>query len=152
MPLLGLENLIGRLSTFSMEDTISSIISENADILLFLLKKQLAAGKDGNGDFVTLYGNAYYHELTVNYKLEFGVGLGAQTDWITNYMHGAFYESLYVIQNGNKVIITSDLDYFDKIIDRSGSIIMKLSKESMNVFKKEIIEPQLKIKMKSYGF
>lgn len=148
MPLDDFYNKIVALQEFDMVTEISNIINANSIYITDLLKVQLAAGKDGNGENVTIYGREYYKDSTI-FNKEHATNvpvLGRETEHITNYMYGDFYNSIKVLTQGEAFILDSDIDYFDDILQRSGgSKIMELNSDSLAKFNQEILIPQLKI-------
>lgn len=151
MPLEAIKSKLANLKAFSFEAEISAIISENTDIILWLLQSQLSKGLDGEGSPVTIYGKPFYSGFTVQEKLKYGSGLGKEVGWITNYMSGAFYNSMYVVVEGDNIRVLSGIDYFPEIIKQSGIRIMKLSSPSLRIFREEVLLPQLRQRIKAYG-
>lgn len=136
------------LRDFDFQAETIKIINENGFFLIALLRTQLAEGKDSQGKQVTVFGRPFYADRTVFNKERHGAGLGKQTDWITNYMSGAFYSQLQVITEGKAFRIDSAVPYFDEILSRSGRTIMELNKKNTQQFTKEILIPQLKARLK----
>lgn len=143
MPLDDFFNKIVALDNFDIQKETISIINENSEFLLNLLRGQLSRGRDGRGKPVTLFGKSEYKKVTVLFKKEFGIGLGKETDVITNYMHGYFYQEMNVKTIGDNFEVTSDVEYFRNIILRSGQDIMELDLVSLKTFSDEILIPKL---------
>lgn len=148
MALTNALNKIRKATTFDVTAEVMKIINLNESFMVFLLKQQLQAGIDGNGKGVTVFGRSEYRQVTIEAKEYEGIGLGAVTDRITNYMFGNFYDSLYVQTEGTVFTYKSDLDYAVDIRKQSGDIIFKLNAASLARLKKEIIIPQLQERYK----
>lgn len=149
MPLDNLFRRIDALQKFDIERETISIINEYGWYITGLLRVQLAAGKDANDQPVTIFGRDYYSDRTI-FDKTFGAypPLGKVTDWITNYRTGSFYSSLVTKAEGRVFRTTSDVSYFDEIIKRSGEVVMKLNKEHLEQFVREILKPQLRARFK----
>lgn len=145
MPLSHAISNINSLRSFDVAKEIEIIINRNSEQIVTLLKNQLQQGKDSNNDNVTIFGRDYYADATVFEKERHGVGLGSFTQWITNYMSGAFYNSLSVVVKGSVFDVVSDVDYFPEITSRSGDKIMELNQENLQRFYEEILIPQLMV-------
>jgi len=142
-------NRIAALQTFDFGRELETIVEQNANKIPDLLAQQLAAGKDGNNEPVTLHGEAQYSPFTIRYKQEVGQGLGAVTDRVTNYMTGAFYQNMNTTVENNAFETISDVPYFDDIIERSGSVIMELDESSRIEFAENITLPAIKESLKT---
>lgn len=149
MPLNNLYNRIVALQEFDVQKETIDIINENGEYMVNLLKEQLAAGKDMDGNNVTVFGRPEYSARTVFEKKEYGIGLGEVTDRITNYMTGEFYNSIYVAAIGSSFIFDSAISYFPEIIEQSGDRIMGLNARNLRKFSEEILKPQLLLRFKS---
>lgn len=149
MSLTELRKTIEGLQTFNLAQEICNIINSNSGYLSNLLRNQLASGLDANNEPVLLLRHGgefpYYSDRTIFEKTFNGVALGKETDRITFYMTGAFYTSIYAFASGHQFIFDSDVYYFNDIITRnaSGFKIMELSPENIEIFKREILVPQL---------
>jgi hypothetical protein len=126
---------------------INEILIENKDFIEFLLQVQLSEGKDRYGNPVVIKDadgeRTYYKDRTIANKLRRGFGIGYETRWITNYMSGRFYSSIEARVYGTHFTFSSAVPYYDKIIFRSGDVIMHLSEANMEILRDEIIRPQL---------
>lgn len=149
MPLNNLIKRIEALESFDIEREIIDIINKNGYYVSALLRLQLQKGKDANNESVKIFGRDYYKDATIFDKERHGVGLGKQTEWITNYHSGAFYASLITVAKGTTFKTESSVPYFQDILKRSGDVIMKLNKEHLVEFTNEIIIPELKIRIAS---
>lgn len=149
MPLDNLFRKIEALELFDIEKEIIDIINKNGYYITALLRLQLQEGKDGNDEPVTVFGRDFYADSTVFDKERHGVGLGKQTEFITNYKSGAFYMSLVTITEGRFFKTESSLSYFNDILARSGDVIMKLNKKHLLQFKEEILIPELRLRFKA---
>lgn len=134
---------INVIREFDIRKETIDIINENGDLLTQLLKRQLMSGRDGDKENVTIFGREVYARETIREKFERGKGIGAITQWITNYMSGKFYSSIYVAAIGEEFVFDSDVEYFDEIILRSGERIMELDDEHLSYFSEEILIPQI---------
>lgn len=144
MPLNELYKKLVALQEFDIVKETISIINENGYFLVGLLRLQLQEGKDGNDENVKVFGRDYYSDATIFEKERHGIGLGKETEWITNYMSGKFYSQLVLSTAGTTFKIDSRVDYFDEILLRSGRVIMDLDEKHLEEFQKEILIPQLK--------
>lgn len=152
---MALNNILRRikaLQVFDVEKEAIDIINKNGYFINALLRLQLQQGKDGNDQPVTIFGRDHYSDRTI-FDKEHGnySPLGKQTEYITNYREGYFYRSLKTIAKGNIFWTESDVSYFEDILKRSGDIIMKLNKEHIIQFSKEILVPQLRLRFKALG-
>ncbi|TXI13245.1 MAG: hypothetical protein E6Q68_01660 [Polynucleobacter sp.] len=143
MPLDNFYNVINALQDFNVEEEAVKIVSENREKIIMLLQKQLAAGIDGNGKKVKVNGRTIYRGWTTK-KKRGKIGLAGVTSHITNYMEGDFYSMMKVIVSGTDFQITSDAPHFYDILNQSGTVIMKLNKDSLQEFKNTILVPELK--------
>jgi hypothetical protein len=149
---MGYEDIISRIKKVQEFDPVAEtmdIIEKNADFIKELLRGQLASGRDGQGKPVTLFGRDFYADSTIFYKERHGVGIGKITDHITNYDSGTFYSMLKVRTAESVFEITSDVEYFNDIIARSGSVIMELDSVNMARLANEVVIPQLKQRFNS---
>lgn len=137
---------IKKVQGFDIVKESLDIIKQNQYYLIGLLRLQLQKGKYPDGENVTLFGKDEYAPSTIYKKLHTpGLSaLGRETGFITNYMFGDFYDKMTLVIRGQEFIITSDVDYMDAIISRSGSEIMQLSDEHLKEFRDEILIPELK--------
>lgn len=145
-------NLAYRLravARINLSKEAQDIVRQNDQFLIGLLRLQLQEGKDGNNNPVTVFGRDFYADRTVFNKERHGYGLGKQTGWITNYMTGEFYREMKVVFEGKQFSFISGVPYFKEIIGRSGGVIMKLSKQNVQLFTKEILLPKLKQKLRN---
>lgn len=143
------KNRIAALQAFDFGKELNDIVEKNADKIPDLLAQQLAQGKDGNNEPVTLNGNTEYAPFTIEIKDRFGKGLGAVTDRITNYMTGAFYQDMKTTVENDAFETVSDVPYFDDIIERSGSVVMNLDESSRIEFGQKVTLPGIKEVLKS---
>ena len=133
-----------KLVDFDFHKETIDIVNKNSYFLVGLLRTQLASGVDGNNEPARALHGPFYSDLTVFNKQRHGVGLGKQTEWVTNYMTGKFYASLKIVSNNKTFKISSDVEYFQDIIFRSGEAIVELNKENIQAFTREILLPQLR--------
>lgn len=145
MPLANLRKRIDRLEAFNMESEVERIIRENSDWLLSKLRQQLSKGIDADGAPVLAKYGPFYADRTVLEKERHGVGLGRETGVVTNYMSGNFYLSLNIEVGYNDFVFTSNVPYFDDIIDRSKTYrVVELNNQDLAYFSKYILYPQLR--------
>lgn len=143
MPLDNFYNVINALQEFNVEQEAIKIVSENREKIIELLQRQLASGIDGNGKKVRVNSRSAYRSWTKKQKSK-KIGLSGVTSHITNYMEGDFYSMMKVAISGTDFQITSDAPHFYDILNQSGTVIMKLNKDSLNEFKNTILVPELK--------
>lgn len=150
MPLLHLQARIRALQQFDVAKEAADIINKNGHYITALIRLQLQSGKDMNDDAVTIFGRDYYSDRTI-FDKEHGNydALGKFTDWITNYKSGDFYRSLETTASGTVFKTSSNLPYFDEILQRSGDKIMKLNKKHLKEFTEEILVPELRRRFKA---
>ena len=149
MPLTEIRKRLDSLSKFDLAQEICDIINANSKFLTDLLRQQLSTGLDADKEPVFLIRRGgefpFYSDRTVFEKTYHGVALGKETDRITFYMTGTFYSSIYVYASGHEFIFDSAVPHYFDIISRnaSGLRIMELSKDNIEIFKREILIPQL---------
>lgn len=148
MALKNLYNRIKALEQFDVQLESIRIINEYHWYLEAMIRLQLQEGKDFEGQPVTIFGRDYYKDATIFDKQRHGVGLGKETEFITNYNSGHFYSSLKTSAKGTIFETDSNVPYFSDILQRSGDRIIKVSKKHLIQFQKEILIPQLKIAFK----
>lgn len=138
------------LMKFDEVKIIDDILTENSDKVKALLLNQLSTGTDGKGNRVTIFGREGYSERTIYRKLnEEGLSpLAREIRFITNYMSGNFYQSIKLKVEGRQFIFTSDLDYYDDIIQRSGDDIMVLDEDNLKNLSQTIVAPELSKRLK----
>ncbi len=113
-------------------------------------------GMDGSGKKTTLFGVAKYKKSTIAKKKKFGVGIGRITTRITNYMTGDFYNQLKVdikLKKGKYTgyDLSSSVEYFDKIIQRSGKDILVLNSKNKRILKDLIVKDLKQIMNKKFS-
>lgn len=145
MPLNNLFRRIDALIKFDIEKETIQIINDYGWYISALLRLQLQEGKDSDGEPTTVFGKTYYADRTV-FDKEHGnyPALGKQTEFITLYKTGAFYQGLRTIAEGTVFRTESDVPYFEDILRMSGEKIIKLNKENLLQFSQEILIPQLR--------
>ncbi len=149
MPLNNLSRKIEALERFDITANIIEIINENSFYITALLRLQLQQGKDANDESVKIFGRDYYSDRTIFDKTHGDYpALGKVTEFITNFKTGEFYNSLRTVAQGTIFKTESDVFYFDKIIQRSTDVILKLNKEHLAELRNEIIIPQLRLRLK----
>lgn len=145
MPLTDIINTLESVKRFDIIKETANIINSNGDYISGLLLNQFREGKDGDGEVFKLIRNGgvfdYYSDRTVFEKGR----KGQPYDRITYYDSGVFYTSIYVYASGDSFIFDSDVPYFPDILlhAASGEKIMELSKNNLELFKDQILIPQL---------
>lgn len=142
------ESFIGKLQAFDFAKEMDDAITANEDVIPDLVAQQLAIGKDGKNEDVTLFGKDEYAPFTIELKEKYGIGLGAVTNRITNYMTGAFYRGLKTEKSGGTFETTSDVEYFGKIQERSGTAITELNEEHERDFAEQYTLPAIATSLK----
>lgn len=147
MPLNNLFKKIEALELFDIQKETIDIINENGYYITALLRLQLQEGKDMFDEPVTIFGRDYYSDRTI-FDKEHGnyPALGKQTEFITNYRMGYFYNSLVTVAQGRVFKTESNVPYFDEIIRRSGDKILKLNNKHLGQFRNEILIPELRLR------
>lgn len=150
MPLNNLRRRIQAIEEFDAVRETIDIINKNAFYITGLLRLQLQAGKDANDENVKVFGRDFYSDATV-FDKEHGnyPALGRITDWITNFKTGDFYGSLETTASGATFKTSSNVPYFDEILERSGDVIMKLNLVHLREFSEEILVPELRRRFKA---
>lgn len=133
---------INAVADFDLVAETMQIINQNRGVLIQLLQDQLAAGKDGNDEPVTVFDRPFYAPETIRTKKGLP-GLSGVVSHITNYMHGDFYHYMKVLTEGQTFEIMSTVSYFDEIIYQSGDQIMELNRASLDFFAQNILFPKL---------
>lgn len=149
MPASNLFKKIEVLEDFDIIEETGKILTDNSEFISELLKRQLRLGKDGDGDNVKIFGKDFYSDRTIWEKEFHGVGFGKFTEWITNYMSGSFYAGIKVVANGKTFDLKSDVDYYEQIIQRSGTVIMQLNSENLRIVSEQIVLPNLQAVFKN---
>ena len=149
---MSIRNVIRKIKEaqkFDVEKETISILQKNTGFIIELLQSQLAKGKDGLNQPITIFGRDYYSDRTVFEKERHGTGLGSVTDYVTSYMTGAFWLGMNVKFSGPNFFIKSDVPYFNKIITQSGEKIMQLSPENLRILSESIVQPELDKRFKA---
>lgn len=149
MSLDAIRRTLDKALLFNEAEAITEIINTNQEFITALLKQQLASGKDGNDEVITIFGRDTYSLETIINKRRVS-GLGGETRWITNYMSGDFYSFLFVEAKGTSFEFFSDVEYFPEIIFRSDSVIMELNQEHIIILRQELILPELRKKYQAF--
>lgn len=148
---MGFSDIISRIQRVEQFDPIketSNIINENSEFLVGLLKNQLRSGKDADEQPFLLRREGknaglfpYYSDATVFEKRR----KGQQVEVIDYHDTGIFYLSLYAFASGSSFIFDSDVPYLNDILAHAGSgdKIIELSQANIEIFKEEILIPQL---------
>lgn len=135
------ENRISVLRAFDFGQELQTIVENNSEKITDLVRKQLAAGIDGNNEPNKIFDRTEYRPLTIEIKNARGSGLGAVTDRITNYMTGAFYESLKTDVEGNVFEEDSDVSYFGDIRLYSSEVLLEVNEENRKEFAETVTLP-----------
>lgn len=144
MPFPAAEEWIARLQAFDFGQELRTIVSDNLDKLPVYLKEQLAAGQDGDGNATTIFGRSGYSPRTVAIKEANGVGLGAVTDRVTNYMSGDFFNSMVEKMEGDVFETDSDVAYFGDITLRSTPNQLFINEQNRLDFANTVTLPAIK--------
>jgi hypothetical protein len=144
MPLDDFQNKIDSLRYFDFGEELQVIVSDNLDKLPPFITKQLEAGKDGHGQSATIFDSTEYRPRTIAIKKEKGVGLGAVTDRVTNYMSGDFYHSLKMEMEGQVFEADSDVSYFGDIRLRSQDSLLEVDEPNRKEFAETVTLPAIK--------
>lgn len=144
MALQNLEKRIQKLQAFNFGEELITIVSENLDKLPVYVREQLAAGKDGNDEPAKIFDNTEYSPKTIAIKKKKGVGLGAVTDRVTNYMSGDFYNSIDEKMEGQVFEPDSDVSYFGDIRLRSSDALLDIDRKNRLDFAQTITVPAIK--------
>lgn len=153
---MGFANTIRQLNNMVRFNEIAEsmdIINKNQALIVWMVQQQNLEGIDGTGEPKTLLRykkgklviSGEYSQLTIEEKNVMS-GNAAITDRITHYMSGEFYDSMYLIQEGTSFNVISDVNYYNDIIAHSGSgsKIMELTEENLQLFYDDVLIPELK--------
>lgn len=143
------ENRIDSLKAFDFGLELENIVADNVEKLTPYIREQLAAGKGGDDEPSTIFGRKGYAPLTVQIKETQGQGLGAVTDRITNYMTGAFYESLVIKTEGQVFEAESDVPYFSDIKLYSDPTLLEVNEEHRRDFAETVTIPLISEALKT---
>jgi len=144
----GFRRFIQKVKKFEPPQELEEVLEVESRDIVNAVKLQLSRGIDGNGENVYLQklaGKSYsYAARTIKNKDIVGVGLGAVTDHITNYMRGNFYNSIFVetFDDGSWQV-QSNSPLIGLIRERSGAAIINLSPESTRFLFEEKMAPLL---------
>lgn len=100
-----LKHLIDSLESFDTKREYVEVLDKHSDVLLDLLREQLAASYDIDGKPRP----DAYAALTIEKKTLFASGLGRVIDRVTFYMTGELYNSLRIRFDDDKFYIISTL-------------------------------------------
>ena len=114
---------------------------------LDLQAAQFAMGLDSVDKPIALNGEGYT-PYTKDLKVKFGVGLGKVTDRVTLYQTGQLYSQLKLDVQSGLVKITSDVPYWTDLESRTGQIIEGLTPDHLGEYKKQMVGPVYKAKIK----
>lgn len=152
---MSIRNIINKLKSiqqFDVEKETIDIINENKEFILYLLRNQMATGIDGDGNLVRAKYGTFYSDRTVREKEgAYAFGLGRETNVVTNYMTGQFYDSIQLASSGTDFVFSAGVPYYEEILLRSGKQIMKLNAESSKELLNAVIFPQLEIRREKYS-
>lgn len=143
MPLDAFKNTIDMLRAFDFGAAQEKAVEDNVDELPAMVREQLAGGEDGDGNDNTIFGRDTYAPKTIEIKKEKGVGLGAVTNYITNYMTGQFYETVEVKMENGAFELKSDVPYFEEIKQYSSSALLEVSEEHRLEFAEDFVMPSV---------
>jgi len=138
------ENGIKKLQAFDFGQELQDIVENNSEKLTGYVRQQLEAGIDGEGKPNTIFGRTEYAPRTIEIKQSTGVGLGAVTDYVTNYMTGAFHESLIMEVEGQTFEADSDVPYFGDIKLYSSDALLEVDEENRMEFAETVTLPGIK--------
>lgn len=137
------ENRITALRGFDFGAELQVIVENNSEKITDLVRKQLEAGIDGNNEPNKIFDRTEYRPLTIEIKQTKGVGLGAVTDRITNFMTGDFYRSLKTDVEGNVFEEDSDVSYFGDIRLYSSDALLEVNEENRKEFAETVTLPSI---------
>ena len=139
-----LQNKIKAFGALDFANELFNVVSDNVDELVSMQKEQMATGLDANNEPVNATQGAFYTPYTKHIKKAIGVGLGAETNVVTNYMSGAFYNSLQKKVYSSGVVETdSNVSYFEDILNRSGEVAVDLNEEHRKEFAEIKVIPHI---------
>lgn len=141
MPLDNFKSLIDNLAAFDFGRSMQTAVDGNADKLPDMVREQLTAGKDGDGNDNKIFGSDTYAAKTIDIKKKEGKCLGAVTDYITNFMTGDFYESLEMKPEDGALDMDSDVPYFGDIRLYSSPALLEVDEDNRRTFANEYVMP-----------
>jgi hypothetical protein len=144
MAFADLQNKITEFTAIDFGTELFNVVDANTILLSDMQREQMATGLDANDKPVLATQGAFYTPYTMHIKEAVGVGLGAEINVVTNYMTGAFYDSLQkkVYPDGT-VESNSNVDYFEDILNRSGEVAVDLNKEYRREFAETKVVPHI---------
>lgn len=106
-------HIIDAFKKVNAEKSAVNAFDRTEEALLNTVAEQMAKGMTGRDQpIVSPYtGKLYYASSTVNYKQNFGAGIGRITEHITLYQTGAHYRGLYATLRGKQLEIGSRVEY-----------------------------------------
>jgi hypothetical protein len=140
MPIPGLKKLAIGLSSIDLEEEQYRIVEDNRDDIVLAQAEVLSEGKDKTGNKRA----DEYRPFTIQYKQEFGRGLGRVVDRVTFFMTGNLYYSLFARVSKRTFSVESPLPTFDKMIERIGKDNYGLDPQRKAAFRDRITIPRLK--------
>lgn len=145
MAFIDLQSKIIALNAIDFGEELFNVVDANTVLLADMQKEQMSTGLDANNEPVLATTGAGYTPYTIQIKKAIGVGLGAETSVVTNYMTGAFYNSLQKKVYSNGAVETdSNVDYFEEILSRSGEVALDLNEEHRLEFAETKVLPHIK--------
>lgn len=135
---------IAKLQAFDFGREMQTAIEDNADKLPDMVREQLSVGKDGDGHANTIFGRDEYQPATIAIKQQYGKGLGAVTDFVTNYMTGALYESIEVKTEDQALELESDVPYFEDVKRYSSDALLEVNESHRLEFAEQYTMPAVK--------
>lgn len=140
MALNGLRTLSKGLSELNLEREQLNAVEMYRDDIVLAQAEVLSEGKDKSGQSRA----DQYKPFTVQYKKEFGVGLGRVVDRVTFYMTGQLYQSLFAKITAKTFVVTSPLEKYDKMINRVGKENYGLDQKRIDYIRNTKIIPKLR--------
>lgn len=140
MAIQGLKNLAVGLASIDMEEEQYRIVEDNRDEIVLAQAEVLSEGKDKTGQ----PRQDQYRPFTIQYKQEFGKGLGRVVDRVTFFMTGNLYYSLFARVTKRTYSVESPLPTYDKMLERIGKNNFGLDPQRQIAFRDGITIPRLR--------
>lgn len=133
--------MLKRFERLNTDKIIQDSITDNAEAMGELNKKQLYTGKDKTGEFLRPYRSQLYADI--KYQMNPVPGYGNPDLRVT----GAFYRGIQVKVSGDSINIKSTDEKGEALEKKYGAEIFGLGKELKKEFLDEKLRPAIKEKI-----
>lgn len=133
-----LRDYIDKLRSYTpelIEREIFEIVKDQEHVAVDLITSQLMHGHDGEGKSLGEYKYPWYAEFKKTLNPRGVVDLK---------LEGDFHASIFIESNGFPVMFNASDEKADKLIDKYGEDILKLSKDNLTVFARGYLDDPIK--------